>query len=111
MNLSISLHIVDLSLLTYIQSVLKLGTIYSYPTRTTCILIINKTELQEVLFPLLLHHNIHFLTTQRTAQFYMAVHILKENIKTYSCLPANPLAVYELPKNAQGYVQLDFFKN
>lgn len=111
LNLSISLHIEDLSLLTYIQSILNLGTIYSYPSRTTCRLVINKTELQEVLFPLLLHHNIHFLTTQRTAQFNMAMYILKENIKSYSCLPANPPAAYELPKDAQGYVNLHFFTN
>jgi len=65
LNLSISLHIDDLTLLTYIQSILKIGTIYSYPARTTCRLVINKTELQEVLFPLLLYHNIYFLTTQR----------------------------------------------
>lgn len=39
------------------------------------------------------------------------MYILNENIKFYSSLPVNPIAVYGLPKYAQGYVNLYFFKN
>jgi hypothetical protein len=39
------------------------------------------------------------------------MYILKENIKSYSCIPANPSAAYELPKDAQGYINLHFFTN
>jgi hypothetical protein len=99
--------------LNYIQSVLKLGTIYTYPDRKspTCRLIINKTELQEVFFPLLLYHKIFFLTETRRAQFNMAMHILTKDIKIYSCLPEVPPVLFELPLNAERYPNLPFFKN
>jgi len=61
-NLAISIHLNDISVLYYIQSVLKLGAICTYPNRKSpcSILIFNKTELQEVLFPLLLYHSVFF---------------------------------------------------
>jgi hypothetical protein len=59
----IELGLDDLSTLEYIHSVLKLGkiTIYRDIRNPTCKLIINKPDLQEVVFPLLIHHNIFFL--------------------------------------------------
>ena len=52
-KLVISLHLNDLSTLEYIKSVLNLGKIYIYRDNKspTCKLIINKTDLQEILFP------------------------------------------------------------
>jgi hypothetical protein len=112
-KLVISLQLKDLTTLEYIQSVLKLGkiTIYKDLRSPTCKLIINKTDLQEIFFPLLLYHNVQFLTMQRGSQFNMVMYILKENIIFYSCLPENPYAFYKLPKSAQEYVNLSFFKN
>jgi hypothetical protein len=112
-NLAISIHLNDISVLNYIQSVLKLGTLYTYTDRRspTCRLVFNKTELQEVLFPLLLYHGIFFLTERRRSQFNMAMHILTKDIKIHSCLPECPPVIFELPSNAEGYVNLPFFKN
>jgi hypothetical protein len=64
MKLIISLHIDDLSTLEYIHSTLKLGKINIYKDLKSpcCKLVINRTELQEVLFPLLIHNNVFFLT-------------------------------------------------
>jgi hypothetical protein len=70
-KLVISIHLNDISTLEFIQSVLKLGKITKYPDNRspTCKLIINKTDLQEVLFPLFLHYGIFFLTDTRRTQF------------------------------------------
>jgi hypothetical protein len=112
-NLVISIHLEDIALLNYIQSVLKLGKIYTYSDRKSpnARLIFNKTELQEILFPLLLHHGIFFLTETRKAQYNMAMHILNKDIKNYSELPKVAPIMQELPTNAEGYANLPFFKN
>ena len=114
-KLVISIHLKDISTLEYIQSVLNLGKItinrdYKSPN---CKLIINRTDLQEVLFPLLLYHNIFFLTETRRTQFNLAMFILKETKKVYDKLPIKeeiPL-LFKLPETALDYVNLSFFKN
>jgi hypothetical protein len=113
LKLVISLHLRDLTTLEYINSVLKLGkiTIYKDLRSPACKLIINKTDLQEIFFPLLVYHNIQFLTMQRSSQFNMAMFVLKNNITSYSCLPNSAPNFYELPVDARDYVNLPFFKN
>lgn len=114
-KLVISLHLEDLSTLEYINSVLKLGKINIYKDlkSPTCKLILNRTELQEILFPLLIYNNIFFLTETRAKQFNLAVHILKNNIKIYEQLPSeeNIKEIFKLPKNPFIYTELFFFKN
>lgn len=112
-NLAISIHLDDISVLYYIQSVLKLGAIYHYPKYKSpcCRLIINKTELQEVLLPLLLYHGVFFLTERRIYQFNMAMHIIIKDIKMYSALPKLPPVFLKLPEDAKGYLNLSFFKD
>jgi hypothetical protein len=113
-HLTISLHLEDIAVLNYIQSVLKIGKIYSYPDRKspTVRLVISKLELQEVLFPLLLHHKLFFLTNTRRAQYNMAMYIFNNGIKNYSELPlVAPEAIQELPTSASEYVNLPFFKD
>lgn len=113
-NLTISLNIRDLSVLEYIHSVLELGKITVYPKcgeKDTCKLIINRTDLQEVLFPLLLYHNLFFLTNIRREQFDKAIFILQKNIKLFSKIPAVVPSLYPLPYTALGYTALAFFKN
>nr|YP_010218657.1 LAGLIDADG endonuclease [Morchella brunnea]UBU98520.1 LAGLIDADG endonuclease [Morchella brunnea] len=130
-KLVISIHLEDISTLEYVQSVLKLGkvSIYRDHKSPTCKLIINRTDLQEVLFPLLLHHGIFFLTDTRRAQFDLAMFILKDDKKVYDQIPASlslrerdasPLrgdamkeipTLFELPKTASDYANLAFFKN
>jgi Cytochrome b/b6/petB/LAGLIDADG endonuclease len=114
-KLIISLHLNDRSTLEYVYSVLKLGkiTIYKDNRSPTCKLMINRTDLQEVLFPLLLYHNVFFLTDTRITQFNTAIYIFKENIKLFDNIPTkeNIPVIYKLPYTALGYTELNFFKN
>jgi hypothetical protein len=114
-KLVISIHLKDISTLEYIRSVLNLGkiTIYKDNKSPTCKLIINKTDLQEILFPLLLHHNIFFLTETRNNQFNTAMVILDKDIKRFDLIPDinNSVKLFNLPVDAVDYVKLSFFKN
>ena len=114
-NLTISIHLDDISTLEYIQSVLKLGkiTVYRDLKSPCCKLRINRTDLQEVIFPLLIHHEIFFLTDTRRAQYDLVMHILKNEIKFYSLIPEKEdiPSTLELPKNSVDFVKLAFFKN
>ena len=114
-RLVICLSLEDISSLEYIYSVLKIGKIQIYRDikNPICKLTINKTDLQEIIFPLLLHHNIFFLTESRRAQFDLAMFILKNEIKHYnqiSQIKEIP-TIFELPKTALEYLSLAFFKN
>lgn len=120
-KLVIWISLEDLSTLEYIYSVLKIGkiTIDRDRKNPTCKLIINKTDLQEILFPLLIHHNIFFLTDTRRAQFDLVMYILKNEIKIYNEIftGASDQArkgiptVFTLPIEAKDYLNLAFFKN
>lgn len=112
-KLVISLHLEDLSTLEYIHSVLKIGKINIYKDlrSPTCKLVINKTDLQEILFPLLMYNKIFFLTNTRADQFNLAMYIFKHDIKMYNQIPDNTPAVFEIPKNPLDYTLLPFFKN
>lgn len=114
-KLVISIHLSDISTLEYIKSVLNLGKISRNKDHKSpsCKLIINRTELQEILFPLLLHHNIFFLTETRRAQFDLAMFIFKSDKKIYSEMPSKielP-SIFELPKTPLDYFHLGFFNN
>jgi len=112
-KLVISLHLEDISTLEYIHSVLKIGKINVYKDlrSPTCKLVINKTDLQEIFFPLLIYHNIYFLTKTRTTQFNTAIYILKNDIKLYDDIPNDIPKVFKLPLNGKGYTELNYFKN
>lgn len=112
-NLTISIHLDDIALLNYIHSVLKIGIINKYPHRKspTVRLEINKTDLHEILFPLLLYHEIFFLTKPRRAQFNMAMYILNNNITKFYKLPKVAPITFKLPTSIEGYTNLSFFKN
>ena len=123
-KLVITIHLEDLSTLEYIHSVLKLGKITQNRDHKSpnCSLKISRTDLQEVLFPLFLHHEIFFLTEVRRAQFNLAMFILKEELKNYDqilgfpgfCAAGNRKEIpvlFELPKTALDFLNLHFFKN
>lgn len=114
-KLVISLHLEDISSLEYIHSVLKIGKINVYKDlrSPTCKLVINKTDLQEILFPLLIYHKIFFLTTRRVDQFNLAMYIMKNDIKMYNQIPSiNTIpVVFDIPKTPLDYTLLHFFKN
>lgn len=114
-RLVICLSLEDLSSLEYIHSVLKLGkiTISRDIKNPTCKLIINRTDLQEIVFPLLIHHNIFFLTNSRRDQFDLSMFIFINNIKLYNQIQNMkeiPI-IFKLPKFASDYLNLKFFKN
>lgn len=112
LNLVISMHERDLSLLTHIQNILKLGTITEYPKLNICKLIIYRTDLQEIFFPLLIKKNIFFLTKTRNEQYYKALYILQNNISKFSEINYNEnknnTHVNLLPHE---YINLHFFRN
>ena len=112
-KLVISLHLKDISTLQYIHSVIKTGKINIYKNllSPTCKLVINRTDLQEVLFPLLKYNNIFFLTKARIDQYNLSMYIFEKNIKIYNDIPKYILAVFETPKNALDFTFLPFFKN
>jgi len=112
-KLTISLHLDDLSTLEYIHSVLKIGKLNEYKDykSPTCRLVINRIDLQEILFPLLIHHNIFFLTNTRADQFNLALYILKNDIKFYDQIPTDIPPFFEQPKDPLDYTLLHFFKN
>lgn len=113
MKLVISIHLNDISTIQYIYSVLNLGiiTIYRDIRRPTCTLTINQTELQEIIFPLLMHHNIFFLTDTRRYQYDTAIYILNKGIKLYEGIPVRVPILFKLPETAPGYKNLHFFQN
>lgn len=113
LKLVISLHLKDLSTLQYIHSVLKLGKLTTYKDlrSPTCKLVINKTELQTILFPLLLHYNIFFLTETRINQFNAAMHILKNDIREYNMIGSEIKPTFTIPNEPQKYADLHFFNN
>ena len=115
MKLVISLHLEDLSTLEYINSVLKVGklNIYKDNKSPTCKLVINRTDIQEIVFPLFLYHNMFFLTETKTNQFNLAMYILMNNLRTFDKISSieNVPAFCELPKTPLDYTKLLFFKN
>lgn len=114
-KLVISLHLNDLSTLEYIHSVLKIGKINIYKDNRDprCKLVINRTDLQLVLFPLLLYHKIFFLTNTRVDQFNLAMNILNNNIKIFEEIKVkNDIPnVFSLPESPLDHINLLFFKN
>ncbi len=110
-KLVISLELKDLITLEYIKSILNFGKIYKYPKHNRCVLVINRTDLQRYLLPLLIYHNIYFLTDNRIEQFNKMMYILKENIKLYNDIPKFIPFFNNIPKNSKEYSYLPFFKN
>jgi hypothetical protein len=110
-NLTIEFNIRDLSILQYIHSILKLGKITVYSKFGTCKLVINRTDIQEVLFPLFLHHKLFFLTNTRREQFNKAMYIIKNEIKLFIDIPSLIPILFQLPETALGYTKLPFFNN
>ena len=114
-KLVITIHLEDISTLEYIHSVLKIGKISINRDHKSpnCSLKISRTDLQEVLFPLFLHHGIFFLTETRRAQFDLALFIFKKEKKVYDQIPTitEIPTFFELPQKASDYVKLPFFNN
>jgi Cytochrome b/b6/petB/LAGLIDADG endonuclease len=96
LQLIIALHIRDVEMLNHIQSVLRVGRVNIYPASKTAKLTISKTDLQEIIFPLLSYHNIFFLTNTRISQFELAMYILETNIILFSEITAVSLVTQKI---------------
>ena len=79
--------------------------------KDTCKLVINKTDLQDIFFPLLKYHKLLFLTKERKKQYDKAIYILENNILFFKDIPDNIPSYYLLPSNSEEYLKLDFFNN
>jgi hypothetical protein len=110
-NLIISLNIRDLPLLEYIKSTLCIGNINTYPKIKTCKLVINSTDLKEIFFPILKHHNLFFLTDTRREQYDKALYLFNNDIKLYSKMPSIMLSTSQELKSVKDYINLSFFNN
>ena len=122
-RLVISLSIKDISSIEYFYSILNLGKIKTYKDHLSpiCKFIINKTDLQEIIFPLLIHHKLFFLKDTRRAQYDLCMYILKNDIKYYKDIEhymskENLLSDSSKMKQKQlltseDYLKLSFFKN
>ncbi|KIM34596.1 hypothetical protein M413DRAFT_80246 [Hebeloma cylindrosporum] len=104
-KLTIEISLEDISTLEYIYSVLKIGKITKYPDRQnpTCKYVINKTDLQEIFFPLL-------------AQFDLVMYIFKNDIKIYNKIfqiinVREIPTIFNLPNKAIDIINLAFFKH
>jgi hypothetical protein len=91
--------------------VLKIGRVNKYPKSNVVKLTISRTDLQTILFPLFIYHNLYFLTETRRIQFDKTMFILQNNIKKYSELPDKFPVYNNLPVTAEDYNKLDFFSN
>lgn len=109
--LVISLHIDDKAMLDEIASTLGFGYIGVYPKIKRAKFTIRMQVLQEVLFPLMQHHGLMFLTDQRKAQFDKVIYILENKITKFSSLPEVFPVTQPLPVTPQGYLDLPFFDN
>lgn len=118
-NLKIGLLQRDLDMLINIKKVLGIGRIAG-PFKNTIKdgmdiyhLIFNRTDLQQVLFPLLIHHNIFFLTETRRIQFERAIFVMLSGITNMNEIPSiipKTGILPKLPITSQGYLKLPFFK-
>ncbi len=76
----IALQNKDLSTLEYILGKLHCGSIIKVNTDNSK-LVLYYYELKHVLVPLLLKHNLYFLTENRTKQYNLLLYTLENNIK------------------------------
>lgn len=116
--LVISLDHKDRGLLEHIHQTLGFGRIdgpyFNIDGTVTSKLIITRVNLQEILFPLFIHHKIHFLTDIRRNQYNLALFIVTNNILKFddipSLIPLSPL-LQILPITPEEYLELNFFSS
>lgn len=113
MELVLSVSSKDLKLLQHIKKVLNIGRINEYPNVNTAKLIIGKIDLQKVLFPLILHYRVFFLTETRRKQFNLCMYLLENGITKFSNITSidNIKDLFSLPESSIEYVNLPFFNN
>lgn len=116
-RLVISLDMVDQAMLLFIRDTLGFGRVTAPTTHkssTKVKLIFSRTELQELLFPLFIHHGIFFLTHTRRAQFDRAMYVIANQITKFDMIPSiipASILLPSLPSIAADYLELPFFSH
>jgi hypothetical protein len=120
-NMVINKHISEEKKLRDIQKKLKIGRINIYSKHNVVQYNISRTDLQEILIPLILYHNLFFLTNTRCKQFNKKMYILENanHVKKKSHVEKaelnNKITKYiNLPSNLKDFkskVSSEFFKN
>lgn len=107
-QLILSMNMEELDMIKYTQSVLKVGRINTYPAINTVKYIISRSDLQEVVFPLLAHHGLFFLTNVVKHILIEQWTFVQNNINLFSQLPTEIPTKNSLPTTLLGYTQLPF---
>lgn len=109
----LSLDIKELPLLLHIQEVLGFGRVNEYPNIGCAKLIFSKLDLQQAFLPLLIHHNLFFITTTRRQQLDKLMYVLTNNVTYFHNIPAIiPVTSYcPFPTTAAEFLSLPFFAN
>jgi hypothetical protein len=108
----------DLELINYFKNVFKIGRIakvkikskYDYTIRYT----LTRKDLEFVLIPLMIYHNIYFLNQQRRMQYNKCLYIITNNITLFKNISLNiPDSIYlnKLPDTFEEYLNIPFFNN
>lgn len=115
-SLVIGLDVRDSELLKTLQETLGLGRVTGPVTNKDgskiVKWIINRTDLQEVLFPLFIYHSIFFLTNVRRAQYNLALYVMENGLTKYTEIPEvvpTSSLLQPLPLTAADYLLLPFF--
>jgi hypothetical protein len=82
-RLVIRLHSRDRWLLQFISSTLGVGSLSELVKENQVRLIFSKKDLVDVIIPLILFHNLQFLTFNRQMQFFLLTYIIDNNIKQW----------------------------
>lgn len=110
--LHIGINVRDLPLLEELRAEFNNIGIISPPNDNNIVYwTIYRTDLQEVLFPLIIHHGIFFLNPIRREQYNLQLYVIETGITRYQLLPTNvPISMYLPPlPNAEGIFNLPFF--
>lgn len=110
-GMTINFNISELKMLQEIQNILKIGRINIFPKHNIVQYSITRTDLQEILIPLLIHHNLYFITETRRQQYDKKLYILKNEIKTFDSIPSSVPSLFNLPTTPLEYTLLPFFFN
>jgi len=108
--LSINLHVRDYEFLLKLQRKFRIGNVRI--NGSFAVYVISRTELQDVLFPLMIHHGIEFLNKGRKTQFLRFQYIVeRERIVFYHELPSGKDLAHHLhlPATPKDYIKLPYF--
>lgn len=113
MTLTINVSSVEETTLNHFKDVLGVGTIskYTHNNSTFTKYVINKTDLQYIIFPLLKRHDLYFLTETRRQQYNKALYIMNNNIKVHDDIPDTIPNLLPTYSSSQDYLALPFFNN